>query len=223
MYKSIFYKEWIKLRRVFFVFLVLGAILAISAWLYLSHVVKFSGAVQVWDMYLYRGQMFYSKFIQYFPVVVGLLLGVSQFVPEITAKRIKLVFRLPIGENIVILTMLGIGVLYVAVILGVMLAFVLLTASIVFPYEVVNSLFVSILPWMMGGLVAYFFTSLVILEPIWRYRICYIPIGFGLVKFFLYSGWYNAYEKCLGLLIVSGLVLGVVVLYSATRFRKGVM
>ena len=223
MYKSIFYKEWVKLRRIFFVMLALGVILAVSAWLYLSHAVKFSGPVQVWDMYLYRGRLFYSQFIKYFPVFVGILLGIVQFVPEIMAKRIKLVFRLPIGEDTVVMTMIGIGLLFLIVIFGLMLTLVLLSASLIFPYEVVSSLFFTILPWLMGGIITYFITSMVILEPIWKYRILYLPVGFGLVKLFLYSSWYNSYEKCMGYILGSVLLLSIAVLFTSTRFRKGVM
>ena len=103
--------------------------------------------------------------------------------------------------------------------LGVFIAM----SSIYFPSQMVFDSIVSIIPWFLAGLVAYFFVALIVLEPIWMYRLLYALVAGFFVNIYVKSPVIAAYGPAIPGLLVLTILLSVALLFPAYRFRKGEM
>ncbi len=221
MVKSIFYKEWLKIRWAFLAMGILFAGVLIYIYASVGHTFRFNEAPGYWYNIIYRGVKYYS-FLQYLPLLAGLVIATVQFVPEIQRKRIKLTFHLPVDEYNVLLAMTGIGYVSLLVIFIVSALCFLAAGYVFFPSNIVHSALGTILPWYLLGLSAYSLASYIILEPMWKRRILYILFAVGFGKLFLNAWFYNIYDRVLLIMIVVTLLLSVSVIYSGHRFKKGV-
>ena len=106
MIKAIFYKEWIKMRC----FYPLSALFLFGATAYallrVQRVITFKGAAHVWEVMLEK-EVVFIDILQYLPALLGVLLAVVQFVPEMAQKRLKLTLHLPFPQWKMILLMSG--------------------------------------------------------------------------------------------------------------------
>lgn len=183
---------------------------------------KFSEATSYWYYVIFRGLKFYLQF-KYIPFLAGLVVALTQFIPEINMKRLKLTLHLPMRENNILVQMMSVGI--VSLILLFALAILILSVITLnfFPVEMLQSVLITTIPWFLAGLVAYFAVSMIILEPLWSRRILLILISYGFISCLFKSYWYNLYSNSLLMFIVLGLFFSTSILLSAHRFRKGVM
>ena len=223
MFKAIAYKEWLKIR-----WFVIGGTAVSLLWIILTVLLdiysqmKFTEAISILYMIVFRGAQFYASYM-YIPLLLGFALAAAQFVPEITDKRIKLTFHLPLDENTVLLQMLAIGLISLLSIYFVSAILLVVTSLIFFPTDVVPSMLISLAPWFLGGLVIYVGAAAVIMEPNWWHRIISGLVGIGFL-FLLYNRhWYSVYERCLLTFTLLGLCFALSLLLSGYRFRKGVV
>ena len=95
----------------------------------------------------------------------SLLIGLPQFLPEITNKRIRLTLHLPVGCTAVVYTMVlyGLAVFCCCTLLPALLITVI-TLAVSFPAEVTVATLQTLLPWLLGGMTAYFFTAMIAFE-----------------------------------------------------------
>ena len=222
MWKSIIYKEWLKIRWFLIGFTVLGILGIGYLFLKVQHGFTFSGGKNFWYNILFMGFQFFGYF-KYIPLFGGLLIAIAQYFPETINKRIKLTFHLPLNENKVLLMMhaFGSGSLIVSYLL-IMAAFIALSA-VYFPSQMVYDSIVSVFPWFLAGFAAYFFVALIVLEPVWLYRFFYSVVGGFFITIYLKSPVIAAYAPAnVGLLSLT-VLLSIALLFSAYRFRKGEM
>ncbi len=222
MWKSVIYKEWLKVRWFLIGFAILGILGVGYLFLTVQHGFKFSGATNFWYGILFMGYQYFGYF-KFVPLLGGLAIAIAQYFPETMNKRIKLTFHLPLKENKVLLMMhaFGAGGLLVAysLIFGVFVVF----SSSYFPIQMTYDTIVSIFPWFLAGLTAYFFVALIVLEPMWKYRFCYGVVGGFFISIYLQSSVIAGYGPAnTGLFILTAL-LSISLLFSAYRFRKGEM
>lgn len=222
MWKSVFYKEWLKIRWFVFGYTLLGVLGIGYLFLALKHNFAFTGGKNVWNAALFQGYQFYSLF-KYVPLVGGLTIAIAQYLPETVNKRLKLTFHLPLAENKVLLLMqaFGAGSLLVSFLIfgGLLSGFSL----IYFPIEMVADIVITILPWLLSGFAAYFIVVLIILEPKWIFRFGYSVIGcFFLTIYFVSAGTAAYVPVNSGLLVLTAL-LSIAFVFPAYRFRKGEM
>jgi hypothetical protein len=222
MWKSIIYKEWLKIRYFLFGFTALGMAGLGYLFLKVQHGFTFNGGTGFWYNILFMGMQFFGYF-KYIPLVGGLLIGIAQYFPETINKRIKLTFHLPLNENKVLLMMHFFG--FVCLLLSYLLllaAFVSLS-SIYFPSQMIIESVVSVFPWFLAGFAAYFFVALIVLEPVWIYRFFYALVAGFFVTIYIKSPVIAAYGPAIPGLSVLTILLSVTLLFSAYRFRKGEM
>jgi hypothetical protein len=168
------------------------------------------------------GYQFFGYF-KFVPLIGGLAIAIAQYFPETINKRIKLTFHLPLEENKMLLMMHAFGVsgllLSYLLIFGVFMIF----SSSFFPTQMTCDTLVSILPWFLAGLTAYFFVALIVLEPMWKYRFFYGIVGGFFITIYLQSPVTAGYGPAnVGLFVLTA-ILSVSLLFSAYRFRKGEM
>jgi len=220
MIKAIFYKEWLKIRWAF-IALVLASIFAIIyIWLDVRQSFEMSGALRNWLQVVLRKNMYYSAF-RYIPAVSGIVIGIFQFVPEVSKKRLRLAFHLPVDERKSLFLMELVGIT-ANLIVYLLLAIGLLGFSrMYFPAEIVNSTFITILPWILAGFVGYMATAMIALEPSLLLRIVYAVVSYGFMQL-LYAGTFlNQFQHSIGKYGIVTAIYLLTVLFPGYRFRRG--
>ncbi|MDR3117987.1 MAG: hypothetical protein LBU44_00955 [Mediterranea sp.] len=221
MLQALFYKEWIKTRRIILLLLCLMAALLVYAFINTGQAFRMGGAVQVWGNVILKDMSILPSFIQWFPLLAGSLLGWTQFIPEMTDKRLKLTLHLPLPESKILSAMLLYGTV---VWLGLFACMYLVLAAGLQPYyagEMITAMTWTMAPWLLGGILGYYFTCWICLEPVWRRRVLntLCAIG-GLSAYYLSakSGGYSSFLPYLLLLAVAGFFFPF---YSTARFKEG--
>ena len=193
MKKAIFYKEWIKTHRYFWLALIVSSVFVIYALLQLQRVIGFKGVEHLWEILLSRETVF-IELLTYVPLAIGVLLALVQFVPEIQQKRLKLTLHLPYPQRSMIGLMLAAGLVQLGIIF--VLNYLTLWAylqSILAP-ELVARILLTSLPWYLCGITGYLFAAWICLEPTWRRRIIDLLIAVGVVRIFFLSSVPEAYN-----------------------------
>ena len=222
MWKSILYKEWLKLKWIFLIVTITGIAAVVSIFLNVKHDILFGGATNYWYSFLFMGLQYYQV-VKYLPLAIGIAIGVGQYFPETVNKRIKLSFHLPVNEDMILITMMLCGTFTLLLTLGSMFLLFWGLSAYYFPAEIVHAAIVSVTPWFLAGFVIYYFISLIVLEPVWKYWIFYALIGYACISLFLETSVASGYEPVVFKLIILTLLLSLSLLFSAYRFRKGEM
>lgn len=222
MFKSVVYKEWIKTRW-FVILLTLLAFLAVgNIFLTVQHNIAFKEANMYWYQILFQNLHYYNN-LKFVPLIIALGLASSQYIPEITDKRIKLTFHLPINENKVLIMMLGYGTFILSLSYALVFFLFLGISNQIFAGEIVHAAVISIIPWFLAGFAGYFLGGLIILEAIWKYRIAYFIIATAFLLLFFENGLSGGYAPVNTKLAVFTFLSSMSLLFSAYRFRKGEM
>lgn len=220
MIKAIFYKEWIKMRWFCLVAALFLAGFTAYALLRVQRVITFKGAAHIWEVMLEK-EVVFIDILQYLPVLLGALLALVQFIPEMTHKRLKLTLHLPFPQRKMILLMTGMGLAALAVLSAVQ-AFVLWCYfhTLLAP-ELVSRILLTSLPWYLAGLALYPLAAWVCLEPTWRRRVADILVAVGVCRLFFLSETPQAYDGMLPWLLALLLCVLFFPLLSVYRFKQG--
>lgn len=220
MIKAIFYKEWIKMRWFCLVAALFLAGFTAYALLRVQRVITFKGAAHIWKVMLEK-EVVFIDILQYLPVLLGVLLALVQFIPEMTHKRLKLTLHLPFPQRKMILLMMGVGLAALAVLSAVQ-AFVLWCYfhTLLAP-ELVSRILLTSLPWYLAGLALYPLAAWVCLEPTWRRRVADILVAVGVCRLFFLSETPQAYDGMLPWLLALLLCVLFFPLLSVYRFKQG--
>jgi hypothetical protein len=219
-FRATLYKEWIKLR-LYWALLLLGSIgYAAYLCLRLRYVHQFHDAVSVWGAWMFKGYLFFAPY-RYVPLIVGVVLGVLQFLPETLNKRIRLALHLPLGENRIISHHLLSGLLGLLLILMPMTALFVITGWVYFPAEFQRNLFLTLAPWVLAGFAGYLLTATLLLENAWRNRVFYLLLGGAALRLFYLGDFYDVYQRVLPGFAIWTVALFLLPLLSSYRFRKG--
>ena len=121
---AIFYKEWIKTRWYLLLALLVTLGFAGYSMLRINRVASMKGVEHVWEVMLSRDTVFVDL-LEFIPLLVGILLALVQFVPEMHHKCLKLTLHLPYPQ----LRMINLMLLYGLVVLLICFAanYVLMT------------------------------------------------------------------------------------------------
>lgn len=220
MLRSLFFKEWLKTRMA--VILVAVASMGLCAYILITtgRMIEANSMMPVWDTLLNR-DMVLIELLRYVPLIAGILLGVTQILPEMTQKRIKLTLHLPVDNWKSIGTM----VLYGAV---VMLGLALLNLGTCFivlrcwlPAEILRHIFLTALVWYVAGILAYFFTVWITLEPTWKMRIPELLFAAACLRGFYMSSMPEVYNAFLPIMVVFTLLCSTLPMLSIDRFKQG--
>jgi len=222
MTKAIFFKEWLKTRRAFWVSLGVALLFAIYAIMCIRRVSTSHGVDHVWLIMLMKDQTFIDA-IKYVPVLIGLALGVAQMAPETQLKRLKLTLHLPYPQNRMLCVMIGTG-------LAELLSIFLIQALIIGIYyrgivtsEMTWHVMLTAIPWYIAGLNAYLFTSAICLEGRWKRRILLALMAVGILHIYFMQNMPQAYNSMLIGAGVFTLLLILLSIHSVNRFKEGLI
>lgn len=221
MYKALIYKEWLKIRWVFLISAGVFLIFLIRIALGLSYNMRLSEPTSVWYDIIFRHVQFYDPLL-YLPILSGLLIGIAQFLPEISENRLKLTLHLPLKPNRVLLFMNLIGISSLLTIFMTSFIGLALITLYFFPQEILHTAIWTSLPWFVAGLVCYLAVTMIFVETRWIKRFLLVIITIGFMDMFLIRTYYSAYSQSIGYFFLISLTLSISILLSGHRFRKGV-
>ncbi len=221
MVKAIFYKEWIKTRRSVWLAAAVMAGCTAYAFVESGQECRLSGAVQVWYGAIVKDAPLLPAVMQWVPAFVGVLLSLSQFVPEMTDRRLKLTLHLPAGEDALLASLLAYGAVVLVLLYALTCAVLAVGFSAVYPPEIVGNMVLDSLPWFLAGICAYLLTAWICMEPVWRFRIAYGLVGACLCAFFFVDGPAGACLPAIPYLTLFTLLCFFFPFHSAGRFKEG--
>lgn len=222
MIRAIIYKEWLKVRWPVLIMVGVFVIFILKIALSVAYGMRIYEPNVFWNEVIMRGYQYYSD-IKYIPVLTGIVIAAAQFLPEMSANRLKLTLHLPIKENTILLAMnsFGTGILLLVFFLGWFLLSIL--TSFYFPFQVLQSVWLTSLPWFIAGISFYWALAMIIVEPVWIRRIILIVFSYGFMDALFYGDSFNQYQNSWILFLLLGSAFSISILFSAHRFRKGVM
>lgn len=221
MLKAILYKEWIKLRWAVIVIAGLTVLSLAYSVSMINYYVEFQGAFQNW-MYVIGKSLLLKNivFVKVLPLITGLAFALIQFVPEMTNKRMRLSYHLPISEKKLLLSSVGIGYMFLLAEILFLFFGLWLAVSMTYPAEIVSKLLMSTIPWFLGGSAIYFMGAFIILEPSWTYRIIYGVMAYGLISKYYEASTYDQYQTLWAYILIVA-VMPLTVMFAGHRFRRG--
>ncbi len=215
---SVFYKEYIKIRLVWFFIFLCNALMMIFISLKTRQLFELDHAEIVWYRLIQLGQIHYEA-LQYAPLLSGILIACIQFLPEMTGERLRLSLHLPLPPALMILAHLLVGTGAVTILCGFDLLALAYLTSAYFPGQVVTNTLMTALPWALAGLAAYIGTTLTLLEPRPQVKFFNLLLSAGMIKLFFETAYPGTYAYALAPLLILLALMIPAALLPAYRFR----
>lgn len=215
-----YYKEWIKTR--WYLLLALLTLVGFTGYSVLRfyRALGLKGAQHLWEVMLTRDAIFVDM-LTYIPALIGLILAVVQFVPEMHRKCLKLTLHLPCSHLRMLYEMLSYGVVALLVIFGISFLMIYLFMNGPLAPELCSHVLLTTLPWYLAGLAAYLLISWICLEPTWKMRIFNLIVSLLILRVFFLSTTPEAYNGFLPILAVFTLLTATFSALSVLRFKEG--
>lgn len=218
MLKSIFLKEWLKIRHYWFALLALNVLTGLYLIIEMRHQFRIEHSEMIWYWAFELRRILYTS-IQYLPAATGALLAIAQFTPEMIAGRLRLSLHLPLRADVLVLSWVGFGALMGALLALLNVAALYISVRLWFPPEAVTSALLTALPWLLGGWVAYFSTALAMLEPVQIRRIVYLLLGCAFLALLYQERGYEEYNHSIITLMTLALLFLPAAILPAHRYR----
>ena len=220
MYKSLAYKEWLKLRWVALAALGLEVIALIFIFSNLRATIEFNSAFDIWNAIVYKSYMFFGS-LKYIPLFIGLLIGVFQYLPEILDMKLKLTLHLPLKENNVFIFLNTFGTMLLLALFLPAILILIIGSNLVFPAEITYATILAIIPWFLASFISYYFVAAIMIEPLWIRRIIIAIVAFVLVNPLLLGVGFGVYQPIIFQLFIIVLAYTGLHILSGLRFKRG--
>ena len=220
MNRMILYKEWLKTRWVLLGIVLVMAAITFYCFLNLTNVVQIRGAEILWET-LVSKETVLTEFFRFVPAVAAALLALSQWLPEMQHKRLKLTLHLPYPQGKMILTMAANGLFLLSVLYAVQAGVCAPVFAQWIPAELIARILRTMAVWYLAGWAAYLFTSALCLEPTWRFRVPILLVSAGLLRILYLSGIPEAFNGFFWILLPYVIASGSLLFLSVSRFKEG--
>ena len=220
MIQAIYYKEWHKSRWAILIILLLFIGILTYSFITIAQNLRVNSADNVWDMIIQKGIYYFGQ-VKYIPLLAGTLIAITQFVPEMINKRLKLTLHLPLSENKIMLAMLSYGVIHLCVIFLLSYSAIFIGTKYFFPSEIAHWNTIVTFPWYLGGIVAYLVTTWICIEPVWKQRVFNSLIAVCILALFYFDAAPKAYSPSLIYLVIITLLSSSFSFLSLIRFKDG--
>jgi hypothetical protein len=218
MLKSIFLKEFFKIRRLWLIIFSMN--LALTAYIFISTRQLFilDHPEVVWYRVLHLGQIHFEN-LRFAPLLSGILIACIQYLPEMREERLRLSLHLPISPHMLILAHALVGLTAFGTIALADLASLWVITALYFPKEGVITTLITAMPWIMAGVAAYLGGALTLLEPGYPRKILNFIVAAGVAGLFLQKHDPGSYAPSLFWLILILVPMTLSLLLPAYRFR----
>lgn len=218
MLKSIYYKEFLKIRWLWLTLTVLNGLLMAYIYVETRRLFALDHIEIVWYRVMHLHQIHYYH-LKYAAIITGLLLGAIQYLPEMAGERLRLSLHLPVSPHRLILAHILVGLTALGLIIILNMSLLALITYRYFPAEAVTIALWTALPWSMAGLAAYLGVTLGLLEPEYRLKLCNLATAAGVAGFFFYPAEPGGYTLLMPWLFAPLALMIPAVLLPAYRFR----
>ena len=220
MIQAIFYKEWIKTR--WYLLLATLFMIGISGYcmLRVNRAIALQGADHLWIVMVQKDAIFIDL-LQFVPLLIGILLAVVQFFPEMQRKCLKLTLHLPYSQKKMIMSMLAFGVLTLTACLAAGLVVMGVYLPQHFTGQLVRHILLSAAPWFLAGMAGYLLFSWICLEPAWKRRVPNLIVAVLVLRVYFLTPAAEAYNDFLPWLALYTLLTASLSWISVTRFKAG--
>lgn len=220
MNKALCYKEWLKIRTCYLCAVTLVAAMTAYCLLRIARIIAIKDVSHLWELMIGR-DMIFTEMMQYVFPAVGLAVAVAQFLPEMGQKRLKLTLHLPVAHLRTISIMLGFGTAMLAVLFALSATAIgLFTRGWLAP-ELVERILLTMLPWFLAGLAAYYLTAWLLTEPTRRIKILGVLLAVAVLRVYYLSDAPESYNGFLPALTWITLSLSSLTALSVQRFTAG--
>lgn len=217
---AIFYKEWIKTRW----YLLLAFLITIGfvgfSMLRIYRVINFKGIEHIWEVMITRNALFVDL-LEYIPLLIGILLAIVQYVPEMQRKCLKLTLHLPYPQMRMIAMMLMYGICSLMIIFVINYLIMYGYLQCVFASELYCRILLSAAPWYLAGLAAYLLVAWICLEPAWIRRVLNLIISLLILRIYFLGSDPETYNAFLPSLTIFTFLLSLFSCLSIIRFKEG--
>lgn len=216
--RSIFLKEWLKIRWYWLLALLLNLGMLVYLYIDIRHQFHVEHSEMIWYWAFELRRLLYTS-IKYLPVFTGIMLAAAQFGPEMINGRFRLSLHLPLRDDMLVWTWVMFGALMsgiIALMDAIGLYFVIAGW---FPHEAAVSAVLTAVPWLQAGWVAYFGTTLVLLEPQPLRRLTYLGLSIAFIALLYMERGYQEYDQVIITFALMGLLFIPAVVLPAHRYR----
>lgn len=218
MIKSIFFKEWIKVKKYFFACLLLNIFFLIYYFLFIRHLFNVEHSEFIWYRTFEIGTIYYDM-LKWPLLISGIILGTAQFAFEMISHRFRLSLHLPCSTEKIVFGHLSTGLFLIFILLLMVITLFSFINSIYFPVRACISFLLTALPWFISSLAVYLGTALVFLEPSFYKKIVYFIVTSLFIVLFFMGQDYEAYNKSFLNLLIVLVLLFFSVFISGIRYR----
>lgn len=216
--KSIFLKEWLKVRWYWSLALVVNLGVLVYLFIDMRHQFQVEHSEMIWYWVFELRRLLYTP-LKYLPAATGIVLAIAQFAPEMVNGRFRLSLHLPVREELLVWSWVGFGALLGGALACLNLVGLYLVVLTWFPHEAAVSAVMTALPWCLGGWVAYFGTALALLEPQPMRRLTYLFISLAFMGLLYQEKGYQEYDQVLMAFGLLALLYIPAVALPAHRYR----
>jgi len=220
MRRSILYKEFLKTKWALVGIVAVFAVYLAYLFLNISKSAEINGLASIWSYMIVKDSAIFENF-KLFPLIAGILLSATQFIPEASHKRLKLTLHLPYPQGRMIALMYCYGILALCVIFALTALAIALFMSGLVAKELVIRIILTSLVWFICGIAGYLWTTAICLEPTWKMRILLLVLLAGVVGVCFLSPIAESYNKFLPWLAIFVLMGQFLIFYSVSRFKEG--
>ena len=223
MILHLFYKEWIKTRWAFLGALIIGICIVFYIFIMVENRMTMLGAKNYTLSVLYDNPpVIYYSLLQYIPLLTAICIGISQYIPEVKNKRIRLTLHLPMNNQKLIACMALFGLVLITVSNGSIFVLFEWKNQLLFPAEVTRPVTVTIINWFIASYLAYNYIAMTALEPNGYRQLLYAITGLILLSLYFNNiNFHGAYKDSAPVLAIIALVSCPLVLFSGYRLNKG--
>lgn len=215
---AIVLKEWLKLRWVWLGLLVLHLLVLAFLFLSLRHQFQVEHSEMIWYWAFELRRLLYES-ILFLPLLSGVVLAGAQFGPEMIGGRLRLSLHLPVRGDLLLLGWVGFGAALGALLAALDLVGLYWIVARYFPAEAAVSAVLTALPWFLGGWVAYFGATLMLLEPAPLRRVLYLGLAVAFLALLYRHRGYQEYDGIMPVMIGAALLFVPAVILPAHRYR----
>ena len=163
----------------------------------------------------------FVNLLEYVPLLVGILLALVQFIPEMYHKCLKLTLHLPYPQLKMINLMLLYGLLTLVICFATNYILMFVYLQGILAPELFSRILLTALPWYIAGICAYLLIAWVCLEPTWKRRVLNLVISVLLLRVFFLSSDPEAYNGFLPWLTIYSMLTISFSWLSVLRFKAG--
>ncbi|WP_316858211.1 hypothetical protein [uncultured Cohaesibacter sp.] len=218
MIKSIFLKEWLKLKRVWLLVLLLNLCCMAYLLIVIRHQFQIEHSEMIWYWSFELRRLLYDE-IKYIPLLTGLVIAIAQYLPEMINHRFRLSLHLPLQAHLQVLIWIGFGALMGGVIALIDMASLYLIIKGWFPTEAAASALLTAAPWFLAGWVSYFGATLVMVEPHVPQRLVYLLMSLAFLALLYLEKGYQEYDHALPVMILLALLMAPAIILPVHRYR----